>query len=106
MASEHSFALLPWFANVQQWQRRDPVLTAKPSDSVERKKRSHQTVDGLPVHSFQSLLAELAQRARVTYALKSEKATETNLTFRQVTDPTPVQARADELVRAFPVTAN
>src|SRR5438128_550057 len=78
----------------------------KPSDSAERKKRSHQTADGLPVHSFESLLRELASRARVTYALKPQKAEEkTNLTFRQVPEPTPVQARAYELVRTFPVTA-
>jgi len=40
----------------------------------------------------------------VTYALKPQKAEEkTNLTFRQVPEPTPVQARAYELVRTFPV---
>jgi hypothetical protein len=47
----------------------------------------------------------LANRARVTYALKPGKSEEkTNLTFRQLTEPTPVQARAYELVRTFPVT--
>ncbi len=89
----------------EERKRRDPILPAKPSDSAERKKRSHQTADGLPVHSFESLLRELASRARVTYALKPQKAEEkTNLTFRQVPEPTPVQARAYELVRMFPVT--
>ncbi len=96
------------FEDEERWEerkRRDPILPAKPSDSVQRKKRSQQTVDGLPVHSFQGLLSELANRARVTYALKSEKSEEkTNLTFRQLTEPTPVQARAYELVRMFPVT--
>jgi transposase len=96
------------FEDEERWEerkRRDPILPAKPSASVQRKKRSHQTIDGLPVHSFQSLLSELANRARVTYALKSEKSEDkTNLTFRQVTEPTPVQARAYELVRTFPVT--
>jgi len=96
------------FEDEERWEerkRRDPILPAKPSASVQRKKRSQQTVDGLPVHSFQGLLAELAHRARVTYALQSGKSEEkTNLTFRQVTEPTPVQARANELVRTFPVT--
>jgi len=96
------------FEDEERWEerkRRDPILSAKPSASVQRKKRSQQTVDGLPVHSFQGLLAELAHRARVTYALQSGKSEEkTNLTFRQVTEPTPVQARANELVRTFPVT--
>jgi transposase len=96
------------FEDEERWEerkRRDPILPAKPSASVQRKKRSHQTRDGLPVHSFQGLLSELANRARVTYALKSGQSEEkTNLTFRQVTEPTPVQARAYELVRMFPVT--
>jgi transposase len=87
--------------------RRDPILTAQPSASAQRKKHTHQTVEGMPVQSFKSLLAELAKRARVIYTLKSEKAGEkSNLTFRQVTPPTPLQARALELIRTFPVTAN
>jgi hypothetical protein len=97
------------FEDEERWEerkRRDPILPAQPSVSVQRKKRSHQTVDGLAVHSFHGLLSELASRARVTYALKSGKSEEkTNLTFRQVTEPTPVQARAYELVRMFPVAA-
>jgi transposase len=96
------------FEDEERWEerkRRYPILPAKPSDSVQRKKRSQQTVDGLPVDSFQGLLSELANRASVTYALKSGKSDDrTNLTFRQVTEPTPVQARAYELVRTFPVT--
>jgi len=97
------------FEDEERWeerQRRDPILAAQPSGSAQRKKRSQETADGLPVHSFESLLRELASRARVTYALKPSKSEEqTNLTFRQVTDPTPVQARAYELVRMFSVTA-
>ena len=85
--------------------RRDPILPAPPSASLQRKKRSHQTAEGLPVHSFEGLLSALASRARVAYALKSEKAEEkASLTFQQVPEPTPVQARAYELVRTFPVT--
>jgi hypothetical protein len=88
----------------EERKRRDPILPAKPSASVQRKKRSHQTMDGLPVHSFESLMKDLASRARVTYVLKSEKSEEkTNLTFRQVPEPTPLQARAYELVQTFPV---
>jgi transposase len=91
---------------VEQRKQRDPVLPPQPSDSVQRKKHSHQTADGLPVHSFDSLLKELASRARVTYALSSDKALPTaKTTFRQLTPPTPVQARALELIRMFPVAA-
>ena len=55
------------------------------------------------VRSFAALLAELASRARVTYEFKSE---ELKLTCQQVPEPTPLQARAYELIRAFPVTGN
>ena len=79
--------------------RRDPILPAKPSPSAERKKRSHQTTEGLPVHSFQTLLAELASRARVTYELQSQGSSST---FTQVPTPTPLQGRAYELIGSFP----
>jgi hypothetical protein len=98
------------FEDEERWearQHRDPVLSAQPSASAQCKKRSHETADGLPVHSFETLMAELASRARVTYALKPRKQEEkTNLTFHQVPEPTPVQARAYELLRTFSVSAN
>jgi transposase/ribosomal protein L35 len=84
----------------EERKRRDPILPAKPSPSAQAKKTSRQTAEGLPVHSFQTLLAELASRARVTYQLKSEGS---KLTFQQVPEPTPLQARAYELLRMFPV---
>ena len=90
----------------QQRQRRDPILPAQPSASAQHKKRSRETADGLPVHSFESLLEQLATRGRVTYALKSATSEQkSNLTFQQVPKPNPVQARAYELVRTYPVTA-
>jgi len=87
----------------EERKRRDPVLAAKPSASVEEKKRCHQTTEGLPVHSFKTLLADLASRARVTYELKSG---DTTLTIKQVPTLTPLQARAHELIRSFPVAGN
>jgi transposase len=87
----------------EERQRRDPILPAEPSDSAAGKKRSRQTTEGLTVHSFQTLLAELASRARVTYEIKSGDA---SLTCQQVPTPTPLQARAYELIRRFPVTGN
>ena len=65
------------FEDEERWEehkRREPILPAKPPIAVQRKKRSQQTVDGLPVHTFEGLLSELASRARVTYALKPEKS--------------------------------
>ena len=80
--------------------RRDPILPAKPSESVKRKKATHQTADGLPVHSFETLMAELATRGRVTYKLKSK---DLDLVYKQVPDLTPVQLRAHELLGLLPV---
>jgi len=81
--------------------RRDPILPAQPSSSAQRKKRNRHTVDGLPVHSFETLMAELAARARVTYGPKSEN--ESSVTFKQVPPPTPLQAKAYRLLGLFPV---
>jgi len=83
--------------------RRDPIRPAEPSASARAMKSSHQTADGLPLQSFATLRAELASRARGTYEVKSADVT---LTCKQVPEPTPLQARAYELIRAFPVTGN
>jgi hypothetical protein len=80
--------------------RRDPVLPAQPTASAKAKKATHTTPDGLPVHSFESLIAELASRARNTYRLKSD---ESKLTFTQLPAPTPIQRRAYELLGLLPV---
>ena len=84
----------------EERKRRDPILPAEPTASAKAKKHSHETREGLPVHSFATLLAELASRARVTYEFKSG---DLKLTCQQVPEPTPLQARAYELIRAFPV---
>jgi transposase len=80
--------------------RRDPVLPAVPSESAKTKKATHTTPDGLPVHSFETLMAELASRGRNTYRLKSD---DSSLTFEQVPEPTAVQRRAYELLELLPV---
>ncbi len=87
----------------EERQRRDPVGPAKPSASAQQKKRSHRTREGLPVHSLQTLMAELATRARVTYSLRSGDSTPV---FKQVPEPTPLQARAYELLELLPVAGN
>jgi transposase len=80
--------------------RRDPVLPAKPSESVKMKKRTHMTADGFTVHDFDSLLAELATHGRVTYRMKSK---EINLSIKQQPNLTPLQKRAYELLGLLPV---
>jgi transposase len=82
---------------------RDPILPAMPSESAREKKITHQTADGLPVHSFHTLMAELASRARVTYRLHAEPS---GPSFQQVPDPTLLQAKAYQLLASFPVAGN
>jgi len=84
----------------QQRQRRDPVLPPSSSESETAKKLTHQTTDGLPVPSFATLLSNLASRARVTYSLNTDKS---GPTFQQVPPPTPLQAKACELLNLLPV---
>jgi transposase len=84
----------------EQRKRRDPVRPAEPSESAKRKKATHLTADGLPAHSFETLMADLASRGRATYRLKSA---DLELTFKQVPDLTPVQAKAHELLGLLPV---
>jgi transposase len=80
--------------------QRDPILPATGSPSAQEKKLTRQTADGFPVHSFDTLMAELASRARVTYGLKSEESTPS---FQQVPEPTPLQAKAYALLALLPV---
>lgn len=72
---------------------RDPVARPEPSASVRAKKATKRTPDGLPVHSFQTLLAALATQARVTYRLGTADAT-----FTKLLTPTPLQQRAYDLL--------
>ena len=54
-----------------------------------------QTAAGLPLHSFDTLLAALATLAALTCRLRSDP---TAAPVRQVTPPSPLQARAFELL--------
>ena len=74
------------------------VAKAERSDAAKRKQMTGRTDDGLPVHSFQSLLADLATycRIQVTTALNEKYV----LTLH--TRPTPIQSRAFELLAINP----
>jgi hypothetical protein len=74
---------------------RDPVKPARPSESARAQKRTHETENGLPVHSFGSLLAHLATRVRNTHQVLSEPA---GATFQQVTEADAIQAEAWRLL--------
>lgn len=75
--------------------RRDPVASAQCSASAQAKKMARVTADGFPVHSFETLLRELATRCRNTCRIPAESS---GATFQQLTQPTPLQARAFQLL--------
>jgi hypothetical protein len=76
---------------------RDPVSAAEPSESVRRKKATHRTAGGLPVHSFRTLLEHLACRSRGTYQVASDPR---GVTFTRVSELDPVQEEALRLLEA------
>ena len=77
------------------WQQRDPVAPAAPSAAVKKKKTRRRTSEGLPVHSFATLLDALATRCQNTCRVGGEGRA---ATFEQRTAPTPLQKRAFELL--------
>ena len=54
---------------VEQRKHRDPVLPAQPSSSAQRKKHSHQTADGLPVHVSDYVSSRLILRQGGYFAI-------------------------------------
>lgn len=75
--------------------KRDPVAPAKPSVSARKKKSFRKTEGGFPVHSFDTLLIELATRCRNQCRLKS---TGNAPSFAQYTEFSPLQAEAFKLL--------
>ena len=80
----------------QDRQTRDPVAPAHPSAAARQKKVQRQTPDGLPIHSFDTLLTDLGTRCEVTCRLRADA---TAAPIRQWTPPTPLQAHALALLR-------
>ena len=75
--------------------REDVVAPKKPSPSAARKARTKKTADGMPVHSFQTLLADLATIVRNTIAPNLQGAP----CWQQKTEPTAIQRRALDLLQ-------
>ena len=78
--------------------RSSPVAPARPSPSAHAKAGRKRTPGGLPVHSFQTLLADLATltRNRVQPAAQGAVAADV------LTRPTPLQAEAFRLLGVRP----
>jgi len=73
-----------------QTRRESVVKPARRSEAAERKALTKQTAEGAPVHSFRSLLADLA-----TLAInRVQPANQTAPPFDRLTVPTPLQQRA------------
>lgn len=75
-------------------QRRSVVAPAQRSKAAVRKQTTGLTEDGLAVHSFQSLLADLATLARNTLTT----AISPLLPLTVLTRPTPIQQKAFDLL--------
>ena len=71
----------------------DPVSKALPSEQARRKASHQRTEDGTVVHSFKTLLGELATRARATIRIA-----ESEVKFTRLVQPTPIVERALRLV--------
>jgi len=76
---------------------RDAVAPATPSVHAKSKKSKRQTDDGLPIHSFTTLLEELGMHMRHHCTVK-QLNTVGDLGINKYTELSPVQKRAFELL--------
>jgi hypothetical protein len=77
-------------------QRRSPVRKAKVSPAAQRKAASKRTADGHPVHSFRTLLTDLATVTRNTVRFGSD------MEATVLATPTPLQQHAFDLLGVSP----
>jgi hypothetical protein len=75
---------------------RDPVAPAKRSPAAERKVATHPLADGTTVHSFRTVLQDLATIVRNVCRMHGH---EHAATFTVTTTPTPEQRRAYDLLK-------
>ncbi|MEE9255042.1 MAG: IS1634 family transposase, partial [Pseudomonadales bacterium] len=75
-------------------ERASIVAPAQPSPSARRKAQSKRTAEGLPVHSFQTLLSDLATITKNCIQPKLPGAKP----FEQITRPTALQQKALKLL--------
>jgi hypothetical protein len=85
-------------AEPDQAERTSPVAPAKPSESAKTKRARKTTAEGMPVHSFQTLLRDLATCTLNQTTIAVAKPIAANILAR----PTPLQAKAFELLAIDP----
>lgn len=83
--------------DADRWTR-DAVAKAQSSQTVQAKKLTKRTPDGWPVHSFETLLKNLATRCRNTCRTGEGK---TRIQFDQLTEPTPFQSHVFKLLELY-----
>ena len=83
-------------------ERSNPVAKATRSDKARAKQASHRTADGLPVHSCQSLIADLGTICLNTFLTALSPDHQITIATR----PTPIQAKAFELLGIPPIAAD
>ena len=88
------------FTDEQPTPSPDPVAKATRSPQALAKAQTKHSPTGQPLHSYRSLIAELATLTRNTIRLPG-----THATFDKLAEPTPTQTRALELVEHAPVIA-
>jgi transposase len=81
-------------------QRADPVAAAQRSNQALKKAARKRTQDSTPVHSFTSLLADLA-----TICVNHIQPADDMPAFTMITTPTPLQRQAFDLLGVSPATA-
>ena len=74
-------------------QRKTPVAPVEPSPEGKEKKATGRSKDGLPLQTFTGLLKSLATLSRSQIRLGSDGPT-----YTRTAQPTPLQARALELI--------
>jgi len=74
--------------------RTSPVAKAHRSSAAERKARTKLNADGEPVHSFRTLLDDLATIVKNRYRARDASAAE----LETITTPTPLQQRSLDLL--------
>ena len=79
-------------------QRASVVAPARRSPKAKRKAQTKHTVNGEPVHSFRTLLLDLATIAK-NHVLTTAPGGGKPVEFDMITTPTPLQRRAFELLR-------
>jgi hypothetical protein len=82
--------------DLERWVR-DPVRPAKGSRTAAEKKKTGKAVDGFEVHSFETMMVELATRCRHICSTPGSQG----MTFTMETEPTSWQTKVMDLLKAY-----